>query len=604
MPRTLKKPSGSPMTGLFGFDRGGHGQTNAKDALQVLDGIPRSTVDAPNGPFSLDENGKLSQKVRNALFRPNVALDKGQVTLQAGQSEEWFLSSYDKYSEYVLQANLGTVRRDHNVITFTAGAVSGLGGFTVNGKQVTVVVDGDIVNTPSITSPTNGALDCPSNQTLTASAYSNSNSSDAHASTDWQLALDPNFLSLYRFDANSSDKTSWQPGTLQENTTFYARVRYRAASGKVSNWSNVVQFKTVVDTTKTTLITSPVSGTANLMASQLFTASGYTEERYNVVTKKLDESGAIVDTVQAEAYTEHIGCEFQLSRVSNFSTIDQNYTSGEDSFNWLAGGLLEATTYYLRARNKYRIHEPSSVMANGTVNYQTTDVTMNWSPTAAYATAASFGPAKPSILSPLNNSTNKGSSPSFQSSIFSSLTGKTHASTDWQISLNETFVTTVQNVTADTVNKTTWTASGLLPSNTYYARCRYRDNTGGLSEWSPVIKFTTAASFAPATPTAPTWYEGTPLGIKSIILKAPLFSSPVADDAFIEAQFSMTDTVWTQYFTTTVNGGEVNTRVWPVNVSTGQTFYAYVRLRGKFGWSEWSARLTITIAGVDVENGH
>jgi len=73
--------------------------------------------------------------------------------------------------------------------------------------------------------------------------------SDTHASSDWQLSTVADFsTTVTHSDADTTNKTSW-PVTVSTSQTYYWRVRYRGASGRVSEWSTGTSFvtKTIVD---------------------------------------------------------------------------------------------------------------------------------------------------------------------------------------------------------------------------------------------------------------------------------------------------------------------------------------------------------------------
>ena len=63
--------------------------------------------------------------------------------------------------------------------------------------------------------------------------------------------------------------------------------------------------------------------------------------------------------------------------------------------------------------------------------------------------------------------------------------GRTHTSSDWQVSTDSAFGSTILNVLADTSNLTSYTLdSGLDTAGTYFWRVRYRDNEGDVSNYS------------------------------------------------------------------------------------------------------------------------
>ena len=104
--------------------------------------------------------------------------------------------------------------------------------------------------------------------------------------------------------------------------------------------------------------------------------------------------------------------------------------------------------------------------------------------------------SKPSVVSPINNSTDRAGAISITSSAFAVASGAdTHLSSDWELSTSNTFSSVINSLLASTVNKTTWSVSGLTENTTYYVRVRYTAASGTVSPWSNVSSFSTAVSF-------------------------------------------------------------------------------------------------------------
>lgn len=107
-------------------------------------------------------------------------------------------------------------------------------------------------------------------------------------------------------------------------------------------------------------------------------------------------------------------------------------------------------------------------------------------------------PIAPNITSPVTGSTNLGSSVSLSASTFLMNVGSdNHLSSDWQVATDNTFNNVISSTTNDTINKTNWSATGLSPNTTYYARVRYKGTVSGYGPWSASISFTTKVNFLP-----------------------------------------------------------------------------------------------------------
>ncbi len=109
-------------------------------------------------------------------------------------------------------------------------------------------------------------------------------------------------------------------------------------------------------------------------------------------------------------------------------------------------------------------------------------------------------PLTPTVSSPVDNATNQGSSVTYTASAFSTeKVGDTHANSDWEVSTSSSFASVAKSSYADATNKTSWTATGLSASTTYYMRVRYRSSSGKVSEWSATKVVSTKASFYPSS---------------------------------------------------------------------------------------------------------
>lgn len=110
----------------------------------------------------------------------------------------------------------------------------------------------------------------------------------------------------------------------------------------------------------------------------------------------------------------------------------------------------------------------------------------------------------PSITSPVGGATNVNLSPTLTATAFAAapVGSDTHQSSQWQVSTNSGFTSTVYDSGTTTTNKTSVTVpAGTLALNTvYYSRVRYTGVTIGTSAWSPTVTFTTSNQYV-ATPT-------------------------------------------------------------------------------------------------------
>ena len=116
-------------------------------------------------------------------------------------------------------------------------------------------------------------------------------------------------------------------------------------------------------------------------------------------------------------------------------------------------------------------------------------VTVNVVPVTAYVNT-------PSVTSPTTGATDLGPDIALTASTFTVSGGSdTHEGTDWQVATDAGFTNVVASTTNSSSAKTSYTATGLAPSTTYYVRLRYKGTTMGYSNWSTTTSFSTKASY-------------------------------------------------------------------------------------------------------------
>lgn len=97
---------------------------------------------------------------------------------------------------------------------------------------------------------------------------------------------------------------------------------------------------------------------------------------------------------------------------------------------------------------------------------------------------------QPTITDPTDGGVSNSLTPTLTASAFTSVGSLVHASTDWQIATDSAFTSVVWESLADSSNLESVTAT-TLGLGVYYARVRYRDTFGAVSNYSPTVEFNT-----------------------------------------------------------------------------------------------------------------
>ena len=261
MSRNLVMPSNSGAAlSTVGIISGGTGGVTGAEALTNLTGIPASQLNQPNGIAGLGSDGKLSVTAIPDSVLGTVSVT-GASSIVTNQSGQYTITNYDVFSEYTLSAVSGSVSRSGDIITYTAGATAGAGGFIVNGKTVNVTITAITINQASITSPTTGATGLSGSVSFTGGAFGVTGGSDTHQGSDWQIATDAGFTNIVASVTNDTvNKTSWTGSGLSVSTVYYSRVRYKGVTYGYGAWSSTISF-----TTKASFI--PSAEEAKIVAS-------------------------------------------------------------------------------------------------------------------------------------------------------------------------------------------------------------------------------------------------------------------------------------------------------------------------------------------------
>lgn len=247
--RRLYQNHMSDSEGAQSIDKGGTGATTLPQGAKNLGLVTRDMANRPNGVLllnilgALDKNalpGSVSDPSNPSLYGDDVVTVNQTLTLK--------ITNYDSFVNYTVSAVGGTAVVKGEDVIFTAGSTAAAGSITLNGKSygITVVSAPEaIVATPSITSPVNGATSMAVSVTVTSSAFSITNSTDTHLSSDWEISTDSSFATTFAQSLNDTvNKTSWTVSGLAALTKYYLRTRQKSSGGKLSAWSPISNFTT------------------------------------------------------------------------------------------------------------------------------------------------------------------------------------------------------------------------------------------------------------------------------------------------------------------------------------------------------------------------
>ena len=173
----------------------------------------------------------------------------GDTTIYVNQTKTYTITDYNTFSAYSVSATTGSASITGDTITYIAPITSGSSVLTVTKDGASVdfnlTISAAGVVTPTITSPTNGAIDQGETVTITTSAFEWIGVEDTHYSSTWQLATDSGFTNIVAQSVNdTTNKTSWTTPNLAVSTTHYARVLHTGVANGSSVYSGVISFTT------------------------------------------------------------------------------------------------------------------------------------------------------------------------------------------------------------------------------------------------------------------------------------------------------------------------------------------------------------------------
>jgi hypothetical protein len=332
------------------------------------------------------------------------------------------------------------------------------------------------VRQPLNTSPAEGSGSASVVPSLQAGSFTVIGGEDAHAASQWQVATDSNFSNIIHDSGETvTDLTSHRvpSDTLQDQQTYYFRVRYKGETLGFSPYSKGTAFTTQA-VPSAPVITAPEDGASEVSGTPLLKTSSF-----------FIPGGG----------DSHSRSQYQLATDAAFSNIayDSGTVTDLTQHTVPTGSALSPdTAYYVRARHQG--------VATGFGS---------WSNPVSFTTFTQYVNT-PSIQSPSAGETDVPESPVITSTAFSATPSgaDSHAASSWQ--LRNSGGTVIWSSLNDTGNKTSIAipAGELSVSSTYSVQVRHHGASLPDSPWSAPVSFTTSDTFIPENGAAGTAFGG------------------------------------------------------------------------------------------------
>ena len=138
--------------------------------------------------------------------------------LYTGVPVSFQITNYNPYITYIATSATGTVAVVSNTVLYTPNLPidsNRIDSFVVNGRTFQVSVLAETPMAPMVLYPPDGSEDIMANTVVTESsvfATNNPETTDSHATSDWEIATDPEFNNIVASTYNDSENlTTWDP---------------------------------------------------------------------------------------------------------------------------------------------------------------------------------------------------------------------------------------------------------------------------------------------------------------------------------------------------------------------------------------------------------
>jgi hypothetical protein len=333
------------------------------------------------------------------------------------------------------------------------------------------------INTPSITSPSNGAGQTTTPQT--SEIISSSGITLPPATT--YLTKNPPTSGAF----NPSDHSiNWNTGDPADNITVPIPLGTRNQAGRGMYM----------------LIKLDVA--SGLTVSRVPDAAGGAK-MWGCNTPDCSDGWTLAGTSATRSVTSNTAYQYYVYQLDSLSTMDFTVyypTAGIAVGVVTLGFATDKDLALLSVGDTVTLNTGSVTSSVGSIDVSGKTITVSGKASDFPANSGNYLIGTPS----LSADAALGETPTFTSSAFAG-TGTTHASSDWQVTLatDTTFASPVVQSMADATNKVSWDGGPLQANTDYIVRVRH-NGTGGISSaWSAVVAFKTKSAFiAKAVPSS------------------------------------------------------------------------------------------------------
>lgn len=216
-----------------------------------------TTIGQPTVPPTVvtDEAAEVSSD----FAKLKGTLESLGTALQASVSFEWDISSGSHSNETTSQSMMSTGAfyfelsglSPSTTYYFRAKATGDETAYGVEMSFTTSAPSNQPPSIPSNVSPANAAAGITLTPTLQSSAFSDPNTGDTHAASQWQVRTTSGSYSspVYDSGTNASQLTTITIPALNYSTTYYWHVCYSDSEGNWSEWSAETSFTTISELT-------------------------------------------------------------------------------------------------------------------------------------------------------------------------------------------------------------------------------------------------------------------------------------------------------------------------------------------------------------------